>query len=774
MARTHPGGGRAFLFRCAFEVRDARDFQSVRVSADSVYRLWLNGGELGSGPQRSTPARRFFDVHDFSQAVRAGERNVLAIQVVHWGAKGPLYDMTCGPGLLVDGPGMSTGASPQKREVAGRGAKTLGPSTEPKPDSIDERWRCIQDPAFNGDGPPPIPNHAYVAGNWLEDIDASCAPTDWTANDFDDGAWRPARILFGAKDAASPYKLTQRTLPELSEGAWEELPAIEVGTIEIAGAEPPFGYVTSPYDQKLAQPLEVRGGEVLQYFVFDAGRVRAGRLRIELEADAGSVCELMYTEAPSVNGRRSQRDNFEGQRVEGYTDIYRTRGGRQIYEPSSLRSFWYLRLALRGPARIHSVCLADVSYPFEQRGRFECSDGELNRIFEVGLDTCRSCARDTFEDTPYYERLQYLGDARIQALISYVVSGDSRLAENALQQLAESQGLLGLPQARYPSRQAQWIPSFALGWVAMLAEHLLYTGRIEIARQLFGVAENCLEAFTRWESSTGLLTALPGWNFIDWNYPGLGSAAKAEELDVCSSLLYLEALHKGAWLARELKREAWAQAWRKRARKLRHSIAGAAWRERAGYISDAVVQDRFSRHSNALALSEGVLRGGRAQAVVASLGSDSRLRPTSFYFDFHVHRAYLKLRRPDLLLRNMRKWGRMLSMGARTWWETMPTARSDCHAWSATPSFNFLNGILGVRPTAPGFASVQIRPYLAPELNWMRGVVATPRGEIKLEMERGHEMQLSIPKDIKASVVMGDAVHYRLGEGDQVLPIRGK
>lgn len=731
----------------------------MRVSADSVYRLWLNGREVGSGPQRSTPARRFFDVHDLSHAVRVGQRNVLAVQVIHWGAAGPLYDMSFGPGLLVDGPGISTGASHAKREPTFGSANAAGPPVESKSHSIDGHWRCIQDPALNGDGPPTIPNHAYVAGNWLEDFDGQCAPADWTSNDFDDSEWSPARVLFAAQDEASPYRLTRRTLPHLREGAWDELPAIEAGTIEIAAAEPPFGYVTSPSAQELAQPLEVRSGEVLQYFVFDAGRVRAGRLRVELEAEAGSVCELMYTEAPSINGRRSQRDHFAGQRVEGYTDIYRARGGRQIYEPGSLRSFWYLRIALRGPARIHSVRLADVSYPFEQRGRFECSDKELNRIFDVGLDTCRSCARDTFEDTPYYEQLQYLGDARIQALISYVVSGDSRLAENALQQLAESQGLLGLPQARYPSRQVQWIPSFALGWVAMLAEHLLYTGRIEVARQLFAVAENCLEAFTRWESATGLLTALPGWNFIDWNYPGLGSAAKAEELDVCSSLLYLEALHKGAWLARELKRYTCARAWRRRARNLRHAIEGAAWRERAGYISDAVVQDRFSRHSNALALSEGVLRGERAQSVVAGLGCDSRLRPTSFYFDFHVHRAYLKLRRPDLMLRNMRAWGRMLNLGARTWWETMPTARSDCHAWSATPSFNFLNGILGVRPTAPGFASVQIRPYLAPELDWMRGVVATPRGEIELEMERGREMQLSIPKDIKASVVTGDAGH---------------
>jgi hypothetical protein len=35
-------------------------------------------------------------------------------------------------------------------------------------------------------------------------------------------------------------------------------------------------------------------------------------------------------------------------------------------------------------------------------------------------------------DCPYYERLQYIGDARIQMMISYYNSGDDRQPKNAL------------------------------------------------------------------------------------------------------------------------------------------------------------------------------------------------------------------------------------------------------------------------------------------------------------------------------------------------------
>ena len=41
-------------------------------------------------------------------------------------------------------------------------------------------------------------------------------------------------------------------------------------------------------------------------------------------------------------------------------------------------------------------------------------------------------------DTPYWEQLQYVGDTRIQALISYAVTGDDRLPLQALRAFDQS------------------------------------------------------------------------------------------------------------------------------------------------------------------------------------------------------------------------------------------------------------------------------------------------------------------------------------------------
>ena len=77
-------------------------------------------------------------------------------------------------------------------------------------------------------------------------------------------------------------------------------------------------------------------------------------------------------------------------------------------------------------------------------------------------------------DTPYYEQLQYIGDTRIQALISYTVGGDDRLARQALEAFNVSRIPDGITRSRYPEFPAQNIPTFSLLWIGMLRDYWMY------------------------------------------------------------------------------------------------------------------------------------------------------------------------------------------------------------------------------------------------------------------------------------------------------------
>ena len=76
-----------------------------------------------------------------------------------------------------------------------------------------------------------------------------------------------------------------------------------------------------------------------------------------------------------------------------------------------------------------------TAYPFEERAKFDSGDPDLDKIWDISWRTARDDAHETYMDTPYYEQLQYVGDTRIQALISYTVAGDDRLGRQAHQRL---------------------------------------------------------------------------------------------------------------------------------------------------------------------------------------------------------------------------------------------------------------------------------------------------------------------------------------------------
>ncbi len=51
---------------------------------------------------------------------------------------------------------------------------------------------------------------------------------------------------------------------------------------------------------------------------------------------------------------------------------------------------------------------------------------ELNQIWDIGWKTALLDAHETYMDTAYWEQLQYIGDTRIQMLVSYDGAGSSR------------------------------------------------------------------------------------------------------------------------------------------------------------------------------------------------------------------------------------------------------------------------------------------------------------------------------------------------------------
>src|SRR5256885_6721934 len=98
-----------FHVRRSFVLEKAPARFVVHVSADNRYRLYVNGVQVSSGPQRSDLMHWRYETVDLAPRLRAG-RNVIAALVWNWGAARPVAQHSYRTGFLLQGDGAAEAA----------------------------------------------------------------------------------------------------------------------------------------------------------------------------------------------------------------------------------------------------------------------------------------------------------------------------------------------------------------------------------------------------------------------------------------------------------------------------------------------------------------------------------------------------------------------------------------------------------------------------------------------------------------------------------------
>ena len=87
-------------------------------------------------------------------------------------------------------------------------------------------------------------------------------------------------------------------------------------------------------------------------------------------------------------------------------------------------------------------------------------------------------------------------------------------------------------------------------------------------------------------------------------------------------------------------------------------------------------------------------------------------------------------KRADLAVALMRaRFGPMLEAGATTLWESFGPTASLCHGFSASPTYQLVNQVLGIKPLVPGFARMRFDPQMA-GLKEASGAIETVKGRV--------------------------------------------
>jgi len=370
------------------------------------------------------------------------------------------------------------------------------------------------------------------------------------------------------------------------------------------------------------------------------------------------------------------------------------------------------------------------------------------------------CANETYFDTPYYEQLQYLGDTRIQALISLYVAGDDRLVRNAIEQFDWSRTSDGLTASRYPSALPQYIPPFSLIWVMIVHDYWMLRDDPAFVRRFLPGIRGVLGWFERRVDSTGLVRAgdTPWWGFVDWAPQWDRGAPPGAEWghSAAVTLQYVYALDRAAELESALGARELAAGYRARANAIRAAVRARAWDPARRLFRDSPDSAMFSQQTNVLAALAGAVPVAERRTHVERVLADTTLVRATYYFSFYVLEALREVGLGDRYVEQLAPWRQMLAFGFTTTPEAPEPTRSDSHAWSAHPNYGLLATVLGVRPNAAGFRSVLIEPHLG-ALTRAEGRVPHPRGDIDVSLTRvgtgGIRAVVTLPTGVSGTIV---------------------
>ncbi len=418
--------------------------------------------------------------------------------------------------------------------------------------------------------------------------------------------------------------------------------------------------------------------------------------------------------------------------------------------------------------------------PTQEKGRFECSDPDLNAIWATAVATLRSNMHDF-----------YLDGIRRDGLLWH----DGPLTLDAYERVffdadLSRQTLIAETMPPHPSIRDVGIIDSPMYDVIGFEGEFLVRGDVAFSRMFRDRIEDILRFNVALQDQRGFVNAakvepygfFPDWSATTQGGPdGHGSPAYGQ-------MLLAAAFTAGARLARAWNDEARSAQYQAAATKLRASIREVFWQPQEGLYANGFdrrgkLDLRTTSFAQAFAVTCGIATPDEYDTLFRFLNDESKRSSHYSLSQVVEFVAYAKAgRTQDAVKRLKSAWLPMIQRGYRRFFEDIqPTkdsaaqlemygrkyAASLCHAWAgAAPVTAISRGVLGIEPLEPGYRLCAVYPRRC-GLEWARGTVPAPTGSIELEW-RGNQAELKLPSGVKARTFGGRVFN---GPGQFTFPL---
>lgn len=533
-----------------------------------------------------------------------------------------------------------------------------------------------------------------------------------------------------------------------------------------------------PIETKTVDPVFIKQLPSGRYLI-DFGKVAFGYLALSLTSEQAGTIQVNFAERghaqgpeqgviSKLNKKSSVRYYEVGLKVNAKSDVYavhppqnmrNTKAGKAIAIPpmfGRIAPFRFIEIDPKG------LTLSDISasqimlhYPFDEfQSSFTSSNETLNAIWEL----CKYSIKATSFAGIYVdgdrERIPYEADAYINQLSHYYVDDEFSLARYSHEYLMQ-----------HPTWPTEWKQhSVMMAWTDWM-----YTGDTESLQLVYQqLKEEKLLEHTL--NHLGLLSTYPKRNMaiqmgdiVDWPPIERDNYDFRPVNTVVNAFYYLN-LKQMADISLALGLKADAEKYLKQANTVYTAFNKHLFDETSGLYLDGLGSNHSAVHANIMPLVAGLVPKQNQQRILEYIKQKGMA--VSVYFSQYLLDALYQYGEADYALslltaKHKRSWYNMIRQGStitmEAWDDEFKPNQDWNHAWGAVPGNIIGRYILGVEPVSAGLNKVKIAPQPA-SLSYVSGKVPTIRGPISVEIkqpnDRTMKLQLSIPGNTKAEVVL--------------------
>ena len=527
--------------------------------------------------------------------------------------------------------------------------------------------------------------------------------------------------------------------------------------------------------------------------VVDFGQNLSGRVEFTVTGHAGHTVKLEMGETLDENGNFTVK-NLEGDESVplkmhlGQTVIYTLKEGRQTFKPHFLISgYRYVKLS-DWPEEAKSENFTSIAVYSDLRntGSFRCSNPKINRFLENTRWSWKSNSVDVPTDCPTRERAGWTGDINVFSEAANYLSDTRKFMWKYMEDFKSHQQRNGsLPyivpvMGLFPSKLNNFANSSA-GWAdAMLNVPMIlymFYGDPSVLAQIYDSAKMFVDYNIK-RSLKGRKKYIlsKGFHWGEWLEPGANPGK-----DMAVAFFHPDSEVATAWLYQSTRQlSEMAGILGNKSDELKYSeLANSVRRSyRNEFLKDGkVVSKRQCRFVRPVAM--GLAEPSECVNIIGELNelikqNDYRIG-TGFLTTYKILQVLADNGYADTAYKMLENeqcpgWMYEVNKGATTIWETwngiddkgVPHDSLNHYSPGAVSAFLFSH-IGGIRPAAPGFRKVTIRPLPGGSLTEAETSYDSVQGQIatfwKIEGQT-FALHVEIPKDIEAEVILPDGQSF--------------